>query len=51
MKTIVNSFILGAAVGAGYSAGYYLWEEVLEDKMDDLICYFRNKKGKREMRG
>ena len=36
MKTIIKVLGLGILAGVGSSAGYWLWEEVLEDKVDDL---------------
>ena len=36
MREILNYAKYGFIVGITYAAGYWLWEEVLADKMDDL---------------
>ena len=36
MKNIINLTAVCAVMGIGMSAGYWLWENVLEDKADKL---------------
>lgn len=36
MKDLFKTLLYGAAVAVGYMAGVKLWDEVLEDKVDDL---------------
>lgn len=37
MKAIVNLLATTAVMGVGMRAGMWLWEEVLEDKVDNLM--------------
>lgn len=36
MKTLFNYVVYGVTVGIGYMAGVWLWDEILEDKANDL---------------
>ena len=36
MKDLFKSFGYAVAIGIGYMAGIKLWDEVLEDKVDNL---------------
>lgn len=36
MKTVFTWLAYGLTAALGIKAGYYLWDEVLEDKVDDL---------------
>lgn len=44
MKSIINTLMAGAAVIIGMKAGEWLWEEVLEEKVDDFKDYLTNKR-------
>ena len=46
-KTIVNSALSGLVVGVAYMAAIKLWEDVLEDKFDDLEDYLTEKFSKK----
>ena len=36
MKNLINVILTGAAACIGFGAGGWLWDNVLEDKLDDL---------------
>lgn len=36
MKDLVKIMVNWAGVGIGYAAGIWLWDNVLEDKVEDL---------------
>lgn len=42
-KAFINSTILGFVTAIAYCAGCKLWEDVLEDKFDDLEDYLTEK--------
>lgn len=44
MKDIVKYVGSMAACAVGWLAGYWLWEEVLEDKMDGFKDYLKNRR-------
>lgn len=39
----IKSTIFGFVTAVAYCAGYKLWEDVLEDKVDDLVDYLTEK--------
>lgn len=43
MKDVIKYLGSMAACAVGWMAGSWLWEEVLEEKMDDFKDYLRNK--------
>lgn len=44
MKDIIKYAGSMAACAVGWLAGYWLWDEVLEDKMDGLKDYLENRR-------
>ena len=46
MKSIINVLGIGILAGVGTSAGFWLWEEVLEDKVEDFRDYLSKKSKK-----
>lgn len=44
MKDIIKYVGSMAACAVGWLAGHWLWEEVLEDKMDGLKDYLKNRR-------
>lgn len=47
MKNIMNTLAAGAAMIVGMKAGEWLWDEVLEDKVDDFKDYLANKRNEK----
>lgn len=47
MKNIINTLVAGAAVIVGMKAGEWLWDEVLEEKVDDFKDYLADKRKKK----
>lgn len=47
MKTFISCLGFGIATGVGLMGGYWLWNEVLEDKMDDLKDRLSKKKSEK----
>ena len=48
MKDIIKCFGSMAACVVGWLAGSWLWEEVLEEKMDDFKGYLKNRKANKK---
>lgn len=48
MKDIVKYFATAFVFGAGYMAGVWAWEEVLEDKVEDFRGYLAKKKSEKK---
>lgn len=48
MKGIVNLIAVSAVMGVGMNAGMWLWENVLEDKVDNLLDTITKKVKKEE---
>ena len=44
MKSLMYSFGLGVVGGIGVMLGYWLWENKLEEKVDDFDDYLKNKR-------
>ena len=44
MKSLMYSFGLGVVGGIGAMLGYWLWENKLEEKVDDFDDYLKNKR-------
>lgn len=44
MKSIIKVLGLGTAIAVAYSAGFWLWDNVLEEKADDLLCHLKSKR-------
>lgn len=47
MKTIIAYLGIGIATGVGIMGGYWLWDNVLEDKADDLKDRLSKKKSEK----
>jgi hypothetical protein len=47
MKEIIRIAGLGVVCGIAVQAGYWLWDNVLEDKVEDFYDYCQKKKLKR----
>lgn len=43
MKDVIKYLGSMTACAVGWCAGHWLWEEVLEDKMNDFKEYLKNK--------
>lgn len=48
MKSIINLITVSAVMGVGMRAGMWLWEEVLEDKVGNIIDNVTKKVKKEE---
>jgi hypothetical protein len=48
MKDILKVMGLGTAIAVAYSAGFWLWENVLEEKFDDVKEYLESKRTKED---
>ena len=48
MKDIVKALGLGTAFAVAYSAGFWLWENVLEEKAEDFKEYLESKRNREE---
>ena len=48
MKSIINLITVSAVMGVGMNAGFWLWDNVLEEKVDNLVDTITKKVKKEE---
>ena len=48
MKNFFKTMGWCTAMGVAFNAGYWLWENVLEEKAEDLVDYLKSKSNRKE---